>query len=109
MRCLPYFVLAFFLPTAAAQSPAESTAVRASLQKFVDSGDISGGVAVVGRADAILAYEAVGLADLAAKTPMARDTLFRIASMTKPVTAIGIMMLVDEGRVSLDQPVEKYL
>src|SRR5439155_17231969 len=47
--------------------------------------------------------------DLAAKDPMKPDTLFRIASMTKPVTAIGIMILVDEGKVSVEDDVTKYL
>jgi CubicO group peptidase (beta-lactamase class C family) len=83
--------------------------IRASLQKYVDSGDISGAVAVVGQADRLVACEAIGQADLAAKTPMAADALFRIASMTKPITAIGIMMLADEGRLNVNDKVEKYL
>ncbi len=91
------------------QAPPASPAVRASMQKFIDSGDLSGAVAVVGRADGIVAYEAVGMADIASKTTMANDTLFRIASMTKPITAIGIMMLADEGRLQLNDKVEKHL
>ncbi|HEY2786528.1 MAG TPA: serine hydrolase domain-containing protein [Fimbriiglobus sp.] len=91
------------------QAPPASPMIRASLQKYVDSGDISGAVAVVGQADRLVACEAIGQADLAAKTPMAADALFRIASMTKPITAIGIMMLADEGRLNVNDKVEKYL
>src|SRR5438552_9425043 len=109
MRRLSLLVLSVAPLITSAQSPPASPAVRASLQAFVDSGDISGGVAVVGRADRLLAFEAVGQADLAAKTPMAKDTMFRIASMTKPVTAIGILMLADEGRLSINHTVERYL
>src|SRR5262245_38478942 len=109
MRCLSWFVLALIPTCVVAQSPPDSSALRASLQKYVDSGDIAGGVAVVGRADSILAIEAVGHADLATKTPMARDTLFRIASMTKPITAMGIMMLADEGRLKVTDEVQRHL
>lgn len=102
-------VLLIFPAVCVGQPPSASANVRASLQKFVDSGDLSGGVAVVGRADGVLAHEAVGLADLAAKRPMDKDALFRIASMTKPITAIGIMILVDEGRLRITDTVERHL
>jgi CubicO group peptidase (beta-lactamase class C family) len=104
---LPFLVL--FSGAASAQGPPAAPGIRASLQAFVDSGDIAGGVAVVGRTDGLVAFEAVGHADLAAKVPMTRETMFRIASMTKPITAIAVMMLVDEGRIGLDHTVEKYL
>src|SRR5439155_15419990 len=86
-----------------------STAIRARMQAFVDSGEIAGAVTVVGRKDAIVSYEAVGLQNLESRTPMVKDTLFRIASMTKPITAIGIMILADEGKLKVEDPVEKYL
>ena len=57
----------------------------------------------------MLSLEAVGFADVAAKTPMRTDALFWIASQSKPITAAALMMLVDEGKVKLDDPVEKYL
>jgi CubicO group peptidase (beta-lactamase class C family) len=84
-------------------------AIPPAMQKFVDAGDISGAVTVVGRRDGVVAFDAVGQRDLAAKAPMTKDTLFRIASMTKPVTAIGIMILADEGKLSPDDNVAKYL
>lgn len=103
-------VVLAFLPVVRAEekSPALGR-IRARMQEFVSSQDISGAVTVVGRADGVLHHEAVGFQDLEAKTPMTKDSLFRIASMTKPVTAIGIMILVEEGKVGLDDPVEKHL
>jgi CubicO group peptidase (beta-lactamase class C family) len=56
-----------------------------------------------------VAFEAVGYQDLEAKTPMHKDTIFRIASLTKPVTCAGIMVLVDDGRLAVIDPIEKYL
>jgi CubicO group peptidase (beta-lactamase class C family) len=79
------------------------------MQKYVGSGDIAGAVTVVGRSDGVIAEDAIGYRDIAAKAPMTADTLFRIASMTKPVTAIGIMILADRGKLSVDDPVEKHL
>jgi CubicO group peptidase (beta-lactamase class C family) len=79
------------------------------MQPFVDSGEISGAVTVVGRKDAIVSHEAIGLQNLEARAPMAMYALFRIASMTKPITAIGIMILADEGKLTVEDPVEKYL
>ncbi|OWK45381.1 serine hydrolase domain-containing protein [Fimbriiglobus ruber] len=101
---------ALFAP-AAAQSPdpAKLAAIPARMQKFVDDGDLAGAVTVVGRAGGVVQLEAVGFRDLAARDPMAKDTLFRIASMTKPITAVGIMILADEGKLSVDDPVEKHL
>ena len=57
----------------------------------------------------MLALDAVGYMDIAAKRPMRTDALFWIASQSKPMTAAALMMLVDEGKVKLDDPVEKYL
>jgi CubicO group peptidase (beta-lactamase class C family) len=84
-------------------------AVKSRMQAFVDSGEIAGAVTVIGRAGGVLSHEAVGYRDLESRTPMALDALFRIASMTKPVTALGIMMLSEEGKLSVDDPVEKHL
>lgn len=83
--------------------------IREKLQTFVDQQHLAGAVAVVGTRDAIVRFDAVGQRQLEAPQPMTQDTLFRIASMTKPVTAIGIMLLVDEGRLAVDDQVQKYL
>jgi CubicO group peptidase (beta-lactamase class C family) len=83
--------------------------IRARMQKFVDAKELAGAVTVVGRKDAITSLEAVGNQDAESGTAMPKDALFRIASMTKPITAIGIMILADEGKLSVDDPVEKHL
>ena len=80
-----------------------------SLQPFVDNNTLAGAVTLVASRDKVLSLEAVGYADVGAKTPMKTDNLFWIASMSKPMTAAALMMLVDEGKVKLDDPVEKYL
>lgn len=83
--------------------------IRAAMQGFVDRGEIAGAVTLVGRHDRTVSLEAVGYQDLDQKKPMHADCLFRIASMTKPITAIGIMILAEEGKLSVDDPVEKHL
>jgi CubicO group peptidase (beta-lactamase class C family) len=83
--------------------------ISPAMQKYMASGDISGAVTVVGRSDGFTHITAVGFRDLEAKKPMEKETLFRIASMTKPITAIGIMILADEGKLSPDDDVAKYL
>ncbi len=83
--------------------------IAGGLHPFVDSSKLAGAVVLVADRDKVLALEAVGFADIAAKTPMRLDTLFWIASQSKPITATALMMLVDEGKVLLDAPVERYL
>jgi CubicO group peptidase (beta-lactamase class C family) len=80
-----------------------------AMQAFVDAGDLAGAVTVVGRADGVLHTSAIGRRDIAAGDPMRPDTLFRIASMTKPITAIGLMILADEGKLRPDDDVAKHL
>ena len=92
-----------------AQAPDQFAAVRPAMQAFVDRGELPGVVTVVGRADGPPSIEAVGFADLEAKRPMAADTMFRIASMTKPITALAVLMLQEDGKLNVEDPVEKYL
>ena len=70
---------------------------------------VAGAVTLVAHDGEILEFEATGMADIEARKPMQKDTIFQIMSMTKPVTAIGIMMLAEEGKLALRDPVEKYL
>jgi len=93
----------------AQREPQIATAIRGEMQRFVDSGDISGAVAVVGESRGTRGVVAVGRRDIEGDLPMEDDTLFRIASMTKPITALGVMMLADEGKLAVDDPVEKHL
>src|SRR5947209_627222 len=81
------------IPSARGDEPAAKgpAAVRARMQAFVAAGEISGAVTVVGRAKGEVRIEAVGSRDLETMAPMPEDALFRIASMTKPVTAVGVL------------------
>lgn len=83
--------------------------IRPTMQQFVEQQEIAGLVTVIGRHDGILSHEALGVLSLDSRQPMPKDALFRIASMTKPITAIAIMMLAEQGKLSVDDPVEKYL
>ena len=83
--------------------------VAAKLQPFVDRHQIAGAVTLIGTKDDVLSVEAVGAADIGAGRPMTQDAVFWIASMSKSVTGTAVMMLVDEGKLNVDDPVEKYL
>jgi CubicO group peptidase (beta-lactamase class C family) len=82
---------------------------REHMQSYVERQEFAGIVTVIGRGDGIISHEAIGFRDLAHREPMPKDALFRIASMTKPITAIGVMILVDEGKLVIDDPVERHL
>jgi CubicO group peptidase (beta-lactamase class C family) len=79
------------------------------MQREIDNHEISGAVTVVATKNKILHCEATGLADIANKQPMAPDSLFWIASMTKPVTAFAVLRLQDEGQLKVTDPVAKYI
>jgi CubicO group peptidase (beta-lactamase class C family) len=95
-------------PLRAADNNANPSPVRAALQRFVDNETVAGAVGLVAR-DGKVSVEAVGHADRAAQKPMRADNLFWIASMTKPMTAVAVLMLQDEGKLSIADPVEKHL
>lgn len=79
------------------------------MQAFVTNGTISGAVTLVAQYDGIVSLENVGLADIEQKKVMRSNTLFWIASMTKPITAAAVLMLQDSGRLDINDPVEKHL
>ncbi len=79
------------------------------IQRAIDADQISGAVTVVARRGRIAHFEAHGLMDLEANAPMRKETIFPIASMTKPVTGVAILMLVEEGRVRLSDPVSRFI
>jgi CubicO group peptidase (beta-lactamase class C family) len=97
------------LSTAEEKRPASGGRMATALQPFVDSHTLAGAVVLVATKDKVLDVEAVGYADIAAQKPMRTDSVFWIASQSKPITATAVMMLVDEGKVKLDDPVENYL
>jgi CubicO group peptidase (beta-lactamase class C family) len=79
------------------------------MKSFVDKQTIAGAVTLVSHGDDIVEFDATGMADIEAGHSMRKDTIFQIMSMTKPVTAIGIMMLAEQGKLALRDPVEQYL
>jgi len=101
------------LPTASpsdvGMSAAKLDEIEPAMQKYVDDGKLAGIVATVARNGKVVYQTAVGYSDLASETPMRADAIFRIYSMTKPITSVAMMILRDEGKFELDDPVSKYL
>jgi CubicO group peptidase (beta-lactamase class C family) len=89
--------------------PPKLPGVGAALQEQIDRHEIAGAVTMVVSKDRVLHLETTGLADVAARKPMQADTMFWIASMTKPITATAVLMLQDEGKLDVHDPVAKYL
>ncbi len=83
--------------------------LKPSLRKLVEDGQIAGGVALVARHGKVVFVDAFGERDRATKAPMLEDSIFAIASMTKPITCVAAMTLVEQGKLGLDDPVTKYL
>ncbi|WP_332773158.1 serine hydrolase domain-containing protein [Phenylobacterium sp.] len=84
-------------------------AIPASLAPVVAAGDLSGFVTLLWRKGELAQVNTLGSRDVEAGLPMTRDTLFRIASMTKPITSVAALMLLEEGKLSLDDPITKWL
>ena len=82
--------------------------IAPTLQPIVDSGDLSGFVTLTFRHGEIAQLITIGYRDIEKKLPMERDTLFRIASMTKPITSLAALMLMEEGKFKLDDPITKF-
>jgi CubicO group peptidase (beta-lactamase class C family) len=96
--------------SAAPSLPQQGTAaLSAFLKSAVDRGDVPGVVVAVVNKDGVLYHDGFGLSSTLRRTSMAKDTIFNMASMTKPVTSVAIMMLVDEGKLKLDDEVARYL
>src|SRR5579871_647549 len=90
---------------------ARASEIEAALQKYVDKGLLAGAATLSWRAGSSnVDAETVcaGWRDIELKRPVERDTIFRIASMTKPVTSVAALMLVDEGRIVLDEPIARH-
>lgn len=102
-------LVCFSLLVESARLLAAEPNIAGALQPFVESGSLAGAVTAVANKDKVLSVETVGFMDVGAKQAMKADCLFWIASMSKPITGTALMILVDEGKVSLDDPVEKYL
>ena len=83
--------------------------IHQMLQRRIDAHDIAGAVTLVARNGRIVHFETHGLMDIETNRPMARDAIFRMASMSKPVTGTAIMMLAEEGKLRLTDPVSKFI
>ena len=90
-------------------APPVMEAVNKQMEGFVEAREIAGAVTLVADGKKILHLSATGLADVEKNRAMATDSVFWIASMTKPVTATAVMIMQDEGKLSVDDPVSKYL
>ena len=122
LRLLPAALLAAFacasqaadpLPRAKPESVGMSSErlarITATLQAEVARGKLPGAVVAIARNGKLVYYEAVGYLDPSTKTPMRKDAIFSIASMTKPMTSVALMQLFEEGRVLVSDPVGKHL
>ena len=83
--------------------------VNEVIKTYIDAGTITGGVTMVSRKGKIAHFEAQGLMDVEAKTAMRKDAIFRMASMSKPVTGVAILMLMEEGKLRLTDPVSRFI
>ncbi|MCK5908940.1 MAG: beta-lactamase family protein [Caulobacter sp.] len=89
--------------------PAKLAEARAVLQGFVDRGELAGLVTLTSRRGQIVQSDAIGWRDLESHDPMRPDTLFRIASMTKPITSVAALMLMEEGKFALEDPIGRWI
>ena len=83
--------------------------VTEMMQRLIDARTFSGSVTLVARNGRVAHFEALGLMDVEAKKPMQRDAIFRIMSMTKPVVGVAVLMLVEEGKLRLTDPVGRFI
>ena len=90
-------------------SSARLNIISATLKAHIEKGEIPGAVAMVVRDGKIAYFESFGMRDLETRLPMQKDTVFQIYSMTKPITSVGLMMLHEQGRIHLGDPVLKYI
>ena len=115
VRCMTIRLLVFLLAVAcapqaaSAQSSTSFDAVAPAMQAFVGRGEVAGVVTLLATKDTVIHLGAVGHSDVGAGRKMKTDDIFWIASMSKPVTAVAVALLVDDGKLSFDDPVPKHL
>ncbi len=90
-------------------APLKLKRIDLATQRFISNNKIAGAVTIVAKDGKVAYFKAIGHADKDAQVRMKKDTIFRIYSMTKPIASTALMMLIEEGKVSLDDPVAKYL
>jgi CubicO group peptidase (beta-lactamase class C family) len=96
-------------PEDAGMSSERLNRIHDSVQRHIDAGEVSGAVTLVARRGRIVHLEAHGLMDLESKKPMTTGAIFRLASMTKPVTSVAVLMMAEEGKIRLSDPVSRFL
>ncbi|MBC7923953.1 MAG: beta-lactamase family protein [Ferruginibacter sp.] len=96
-------------PEEAGMSSERLSRLDRTLEQYIDQGRIPGAVVLVARHGKIIHYKGLGMKDGEKKEPMQKDDIFRIASQTKAITSVAVMMLYEEGRFLLDDPVAKYI
>src|SRR5438874_9964244 len=105
--------MAASLPTSKPEQSGMSTErlkrLSAAMRGYIDRGEVAGTVTLVARHGRIVHLEAQGFMDLESRKPMRTDTVFRMASMTKPITSVAVMMLMEEGKYLLTDPVSKFI
>ena len=119
LRFLPLFLFAVLVAEAATLPSSRPEAVGLSserlerihelVQRHMDAGDITGAVMLVARRGQVAYVDVAGSMDLDGSRPMRRDSVFRLASMTKPVIGTAVMMMLEEGRLRLDDPISMYI
>jgi CubicO group peptidase (beta-lactamase class C family) len=83
--------------------------IHQMIQRRIDAGDISGAITLVARNGRVALFQTHGLMDIETKKPMQKDAIFRMASMSKPITGVAIMMLMEEGKVRLTDPISRFI
>jgi CubicO group peptidase (beta-lactamase class C family) len=101
--------LTFAEPNALGLSTQRLQRIDTAIEAEIAAGALPGAVVAIARRGELAYYEAFGCLDPAARTPMPKDAIFSIASMTKPMTSVGALMLYEEGRLMVNEPVGKYL
>src|SRR5580700_6943362 len=120
-RLVPLFLISFLaVPLSAVDAPLAKPEdvgmssvrlrrIHEAIERHVDAGEISGAVTLVARRGRTVHFEAHGLMDIESKRPMQKDAIFRIASMSKPITGVAVMMMLEEGKLRLNEPVSRFL
>jgi CubicO group peptidase (beta-lactamase class C family) len=118
LRPLAIILIAFSLtaaslpadkPEALGLSSERLLRINQMIQGYIERGQLTGAITMVSRRNRVAHFEAQGQMDLEAKTPMRKDAIFRIASMSKPITGVAILMLMEEGRLRLTDPVSRFI
>jgi CubicO group peptidase (beta-lactamase class C family) len=95
--------------TTAGFSKEKLEAITAAIKKAVDDKKIAGGSMLIARHGKVVHFSPAGMQDVEAKTPLSEKTIFRIASMSKPITSVAVMILVDDGKINVTDPLSKYV